>query len=75
MTKLFLLSVWLLLKLSRACDGSNEEELLTLRQDTNEYFVNAFGFMPYPWNALYYQPRTPIVGSSFEFLHLRFIIY
>ncbi|EFX72229.1 hypothetical protein DAPPUDRAFT_254734 [Daphnia pulex] len=38
------------------------------RQDSDEYFVNAIGFLPYPWNALYYQPRAPVpdYSSSYE---------
>jgi hypothetical protein len=70
MTKVFLLSVWLMLQLSRSF--SSEEDFN--RQDSDEYFVNAIGFLPYPcWNAFYYQPRAPVLGIRFEFSDLNLI--
>ncbi|XP_046457168.1 uncharacterized protein LOC124204172 isoform X4 [Daphnia pulex] len=60
MTKVLLLSVWLMLQLSRSF--SSEEDFY--RQDSDEYFVNAIGFLPSPWNAFYYQPRAPVLDNS-----------
>ncbi|KAI9559205.1 hypothetical protein GHT06_015994 [Daphnia sinensis] len=51
-----LLSVLLLLQVSRACDGNDEEDQLGLaRQQTDDYYANAYGFTPDSWNALYHQ--------------------
>jgi hypothetical protein len=58
-----------MLQLSRSF--SSEEDFY--RQDSDEYFVNAIGFLPYTWNAFYYQPRAPVLGIRFEFSDLNLI--
>lgn len=58
-----------MLQASRACDGQNEEEqLVAARQQSDEYFANAYGFTPNPWGSAYYQPsaRVPGYGSPYE---------
>lgn len=64
------LSVVLTLQASRACDGnSNEEEqLAAARQQSDEYFANAYGFNPSPWGSAYYQPsaRVPGYANAYE---------
>ncbi|XP_059351680.1 uncharacterized protein LOC130689828 isoform X2 [Daphnia carinata] len=51
-----LFSVLLMLQVSRACDGNNEEDQLgSARQQSDDYYANAYGFSPESWNALYYQ--------------------
>ncbi len=61
------LSVVLTLQASRACDGnSNEEEqLAAARQQSDEYFANAYGFNPNnnPWSSPYYQPSARVPGK------------
>ncbi|XP_045027802.1 uncharacterized protein LOC116920531 [Daphnia magna] len=56
-----LLSVFLMLQVSRACDGSNEEDQLgSARQQSDDYYANAYGFTPETWNALYYPSSVPV---------------
>jgi hypothetical protein len=64
MSKIYLLlSVVLMLQASRACDGQNEEEqLVAARQQSDEYFANAYGFNPNPWGSAYYQPSARVQG-------------
>ncbi|XP_046637991.1 uncharacterized protein LOC124316223 isoform X3 [Daphnia pulicaria] len=59
-----LLSVVLMLQVSRACDKSNEEEqLAAARQQSDEYFANAYGFNSNnPWSSPYYQPSARVPG-------------
>ena len=66
MSKIYLLlSVVLMLQASRACDGQNEEEqLVAARQQSDEYFANAFGFNPNPWGSAYYQPSARVPGKN-----------
>ncbi|XP_046459011.1 uncharacterized protein LOC124205602 [Daphnia pulex] len=65
-----LLSVVLMLQVCRACDGNNEEEqLAAARQQSDEYFANAYGFNSNnPWSSPYYQPsaRVPGYASPYE---------
>jgi hypothetical protein len=65
MSKIYLLlSVVLMLQASRACDGQNEEEqLVAARQQSDEYFANAYGFNPNPWGSAYYQPSARVPGN------------
>jgi hypothetical protein len=59
-----LLSVVLMLQASRACDGNNEEEqLAAARQQSDEYFANAYGYNPSPWGSAYYQPSARVPGK------------
>lgn len=59
-----LLSVLLMLQVSRACDGSNEEDQLgSARQQSDDYYANAYGFTPETWNALYYPSSLPVTGN------------
>ena len=51
-----------MLQASRACDGDNEEELLA-KQQSEEYFANAYGFTPDTWNALYNKPSPRLPGE------------
>ncbi|XP_046637988.1 uncharacterized protein LOC124316223 isoform X1 [Daphnia pulicaria] len=61
-----LLSVVLMLQVSRACDGNNEEEqLAAARQQSDEYFANAYGFNSNnPWGSPYYQPSARVPGYA-----------
>jgi hypothetical protein len=53
-----------MLQASRACDGNNEEEqLAAARQQSDEYFANAYGFNPSPWGSAYYQPSARVSGK------------
>jgi hypothetical protein len=63
-----LLSVVLMLQACRACDGQNEEEqLAAARQQSDEYFANAYGFNPNSWgSAAYYQPSARVSGNSLK---------
>jgi hypothetical protein len=56
-----LLIVALMLQVSRACDDNSEErQLAAARQQSDEYFANAYGYIPNPWDSSsYYQPNTP----------------
>ncbi len=55
-----LLIVALMLQVSRACGGKREEEqLAAARQQSDEYFANAFGYTSNPWDSAYYQPSAP----------------
>jgi hypothetical protein len=66
MSKIYLLlSVVLMLQASRACDGQNEEEqLVAARQQSDEYFANAYGFTSNnPWGSAYYQPSARVPGN------------
>jgi hypothetical protein len=66
MSKIYLLlSVVLMLQASRACDGNNEEEqLASARQQSDEYFANAYGFTSNnPWLSSYYQPSARVPGK------------
>jgi hypothetical protein len=56
-----LLIVVLMLQVSCACGGKNEEEqLAAARQQSDEYFANAFGYTSSnPWDSAYYQPNAP----------------
>jgi hypothetical protein len=60
-----LLSVVLMLQACRACDGNNEEEqLAAARQQSDEYFANAYGFNTNtPWSSPYYQPSARVPGK------------
>jgi hypothetical protein len=55
------LIVTLMLQVSQAWDdGNNEEEqLAAARQQSDEYFANAFGYTSNPWDSAYYQPSAP----------------
>jgi hypothetical protein len=55
-----LLIVALMLQVSRAWDESNseEEQLAAARQQSDEYFANAYGYTPNPWDSSYYQPNS-----------------
>ncbi|XP_046637995.1 uncharacterized protein LOC124316225 isoform X2 [Daphnia pulicaria] len=45
--------------ISRACGGKHEEEqLAAARQQSDEYFANAYGYTPNPWDSSYYQPNS-----------------
>lgn len=58
------LSVFLMLQVSRACDG-NEDQLGSTRQQSDDYYANAYGFTPESWNALYYPSAgVPIAGNN-----------
>ncbi|EFX72897.1 hypothetical protein DAPPUDRAFT_325653 [Daphnia pulex] len=60
-----LLSVVLMLQVCRACDGNNEEQqLAAARQQSDEYFANAYGFNPSPWGSAYYQPSARVSGYA-----------
>jgi hypothetical protein len=54
-----------MLQVSRACDKSNEEEqLAAARQQSDEYFANAYGFNSNnPWSSPYYQPSARVPGK------------
>ena len=69
MSKLYLiLSVVLMLKASRACNEQNEEEqLIAARQQSDEYFANAFGLTPNPWGSSYYQSAADLPGKNEKF--------
>jgi hypothetical protein len=55
-----LLIVALMLQVSQALDENNEEEqLAAARQQSDEYFANAFGYTSNPWDSAYYQPSAP----------------
>jgi hypothetical protein len=57
-----LLIVALMLQVSRAWDeGNNEDEqLAAARQQSDEYFANAFGYTSSnPWDSAYYQSSAP----------------
>jgi hypothetical protein len=55
-----LLTIVLMLQVSRACNGHNEEEqLAAARQQSDEYFASAYGYTPNPWGSAYYQPSVP----------------
>jgi hypothetical protein len=53
-----------MLQASRACNDQNEEEqLVAARQQSDEYFANAYGFNPNPWGSAYYQPSARVPGN------------
>ncbi len=54
----------MLLQVSRACEDNHDEEeqLAAARQQSDEYFANAFGYTFKPWGSAYYQPSVP--GNS-----------
>jgi hypothetical protein len=61
-----LLTFLLMLQVSRACNGHNEEEqLAAARQQSDEYFSNAYGYTynPNPWGSAYYQPSARVPGK------------
>jgi hypothetical protein len=53
--------VLMLLQFSRACEDNHDEEeqLAAARQQSDEYFANAFGYTSNPWDSAYYQPSAP----------------
>jgi hypothetical protein len=54
-----------MLQASRACDGNNEEEqLAAARQQSDEYFANAYGYTSSPWGSAYYQPSARVPGNK-----------
>ncbi|KAI9559208.1 hypothetical protein GHT06_015997 [Daphnia sinensis] len=54
-----LLTVVLTFQAGRACDGNNEaEQLAAARQESDEYFANAYGF------DSYYQPSARVQGYA-----------
>ncbi|XP_057368936.1 uncharacterized protein LOC130690002 [Daphnia carinata] len=60
-----LLAAVLMAQISRACDGGNEEQLLT--QDPRDFYTQAYGYTPETWNVLEYQLATvdsPVDGYS-----------
>lgn len=57
-----LLIVALMLQVSQAWDegyNNEEEQLAAARQQSDEYFANAFGYTSNPWDSAYYQPSAP----------------
>lgn len=56
--------VLILLQVSRACQDNHDEEeqLAAARQQSDEYFAQAFGYTSNPWGSAYYQPSVP--GNS-----------
>jgi hypothetical protein len=55
-----ILCLALMLHDTSACDGSNEQQQLAAsRQQSDEYFANAYGFTPETWSAFSYQPSNP----------------
>jgi hypothetical protein len=59
----------LMLQVSRAWayEGNNEEEqLAAARQQSDEYFANAFGYTSNPWDSAYYQPSAPGINLIIE---------
>lgn len=61
-----MLAAVLLAQISRACDGDNEEQLLTT-QDPEVSYAQAYGYTPDTWNALDNQPASagsPVDGKK-----------
>jgi hypothetical protein len=61
-------AVALMLQVSSACNGQNDEQTEQLevsRQlQSDEYFANAFGYTPDTWNALSYQPSNALYSPG-----------
>jgi hypothetical protein len=67
MSRLLLLSILLVLRVSWACDDDDEEEQLAdVREDSEDYYAYAYGFTPETWRAFYQQPaaRARVPGDS-----------
>lgn len=61
-----MLAAVLLAQISWACDGDNEEQLLTT-QDPEVSYARAYGYTPDTWNALDNQPASagsPVDGKK-----------
>lgn len=66
---LLFISIWLVLRVTWACDDDEEDEqnLSDGRDDSVEdYYAYAYGFTPETWRALYHQPsaRSRVPGDS-----------
>jgi hypothetical protein len=64
-----------MLQACRACSGNNEEEqLMAARQQSDEYFANAYGFTSNnPWSSPYYQPSARVSGNKKNAVKIDFI--
>jgi hypothetical protein len=61
-------AVALMLQVSSACNGQNDdqtEQLEASRQlQSDEYFANAFGYTPETWDALSYRPSNAYYAQA-----------
>ena len=58
-------AVALMLQVSSACNGQNDDQLDVSRQlQSDEYFANAFEYSPETWNALSYQPSNALYSPG-----------
>ena len=58
-------AVALMLQVSSACNGQNDEKLDVSRQlQSDEYFANAFGYTPETWDALSYRPSNAYYAQA-----------
>jgi hypothetical protein len=62
-----LLTLVLMLQVSRACNGQNDEEqLAAARQQSDEYFSTAYGYTTNPQDFSYRLPIARIPGKNIE---------
>ncbi|XP_046638009.1 uncharacterized protein LOC124316235 isoform X2 [Daphnia pulicaria] len=62
-----ILCLALMLHVTSACDGPNEQQQLAAsRQQSDEYFANAYGFTPETWSAFSYQPSNPYYAPEYS---------
>ena len=61
-------AVAMMLQVSSACNGQNDEQTEQLEASrqlqSDEYFANAFGYTPETWNDLSYQPSNALYSPG-----------